>query len=30
VLTGGTIAVGDEILVQEWIPAGTDPAKPEG
>src|SRR5689334_19253503 len=26
VLTGGTVAVGDEILVHDWIPAGTDPA----
>ncbi|MFK4088608.1 MOSC domain-containing protein [Kribbella sp. NPDC020789] len=30
VLTSGTITVGDEILVQEWIPAGTDPAQPAG
>lgn len=27
VLAGGTITVGDEILVHEWIPAGTDPAQ---
>ncbi|MFC9694787.1 MOSC domain-containing protein [Kribbella sp. NPDC056951] len=26
VLTGGTVTVGDEILVHDWIPAGTDPA----
>jgi len=26
VLAGGTLHVGDEILVHEWIPAGTDPA----
>ncbi|MGW6278252.1 MOSC domain-containing protein [Kribbella sp. NPDC055071] len=27
VLAEGTISVGDEILVHEWIPAGTDPAQ---
>ncbi|MFD3400948.1 MOSC domain-containing protein [Kribbella sp. NPDC058693] len=27
VLAGGTIHVGDEIAVQEWIPDGTDPAQ---
>ncbi|WP_432888334.1 MOSC domain-containing protein [Kribbella sp. CA-245084] len=27
VLAGGTIRVGDEIAVQEWIPDGTDPAQ---
>ncbi|GAA0596146.1 MOSC domain-containing protein [Kribbella sandramycini] len=26
VLTGGLVTVGDEILVHEWIPDGTDPA----
>ena len=26
VLTEGTIHIGDEILVHEWIPEGTDPA----
>ena len=26
VLAEGTISVGDEIVVHEWIPAGTDPA----
>jgi uncharacterized protein YcbX len=26
VLAGGTLRVGDEILVHEWIPDGTDPA----
>ncbi|TDD59405.1 MOSC domain-containing protein [Kribbella antibiotica] len=26
VLTSGTVTVGDEILVHDWIPAGTDPA----
>jgi uncharacterized protein len=26
VLAEGTITLGDEILVHEWIPAGTDPA----
>lgn len=30
VLASGNISVGDEILVQEWIPAGTDPAEPSG
>jgi uncharacterized protein YcbX len=27
VLAGGTIRVGDEIAVQEWIPDGTDPSR---
>jgi uncharacterized protein YcbX len=27
VLAGGTIRVGDEITVREWIPDGTDPAR---
>ncbi|MFI5696225.1 MOSC domain-containing protein [Kribbella sp. NPDC051586] len=27
VLAGGTIRVGDEIAVREWIPDGTDPAQ---
>jgi hypothetical protein len=26
VLTGGTLHVGDEIVVHDWIPAGPDPA----
>jgi uncharacterized protein YcbX len=30
VLASGNISVGDEIVVQEWIPAGTDPAEPSG
>jgi hypothetical protein len=29
VLTPGTISVGDEILVHEWLPEGPDPA-PDG
>lgn len=30
VLASGNISVGDEIVVQEWIPTGTDPAQPSG
>jgi uncharacterized protein YcbX len=26
VLRGGVVAVGDEIVVHEWLPEGTDPA----